>query len=237
MAITNPFNPGAPGTTDGSGNLDPFKAVQDAIDAAYEQITGMFTGFIDGITSGVQNMFNGIGEFFNGLWNGIGDFFSGLGREVQNFFGGIVSGISDALNGVWNGLGSAFNNARNGIVDFFGGIGRWFGDLGNGIGNFFGGLWNGMLDAARGWYQWLAHVISDIAGVWLKGFWDIYSENWYWTIPATIVGAVVIWYVFFRNTRTYPTQFDRQMDSNIRMQDHYMKQKEAASKVITKGLK
>ena len=222
MAAYNPFDP--------EGKWDKYKddsTIQDIINTynnAIAEIQEIFKGFTDAVVSSVQGIVDGVTSFVGGVFDGVKSFFGGLTKGITDFFGGLGKGISDFFGGIGDFLGGVWS----GIGDFFGGLGQ-------GLIDFLGGVWNGIMDAAKGWYQWLGSVIGDIFGVWMGGLWSIFVQNWYWIIPVTIVGIVAIWYVFFRNTREYPTQFDRQMDATIRMQDHMMKQHETASKFITRG--
>jgi phage-related protein len=107
-----------------------------------------------------QTVFQAISDFFSDIWNGIVAFF-------QNAIGLLVAGfqlegkiISDVWTNLWNGVtdvinavGSFIGNIVNGIVNAFKGFINFLPQ----IGTAFGTVWQGILDNVKG-------VINSIIG-------------------------------------------------------------------------
>lgn len=130
------------------------KSIVDGWIDLFKNFSSILEWIWDGITSGVEN-----------AWNGIKDFFGTILDGIKMLFETVFGGIGDFVSGVWNGIKSAAEFVWGTISDVVGGAI-------DGVVTFVTDFWNGLVeiwDNITGW-------ISDIA----TAFWDMIKSAWEW---------------------------------------------------------
>lgn len=77
---------------------DMFKPVSEIEKGAKYVFDGTIANPIGNVTSGVNNLFTGVGTGAAGLGTGVGQGFSGLGYGVGQGIGGLGQGIGDIFS-------------------------------------------------------------------------------------------------------------------------------------------
>lgn len=124
-----------------------------------------FGGFIEELMPHVQEMFQGLVDFFVGVftfdvgkaWEGIQGIFKGFNNFLDKVFktdwsktlgalGNILNGVSATLSGIWDGIKTTFS----GVITFIKGVfsGDWK------------SAWNGVVDIFKGIFNTISGVVK-----------------------------------------------------------------------------
>lgn len=184
--------------------IDFFINMADFAVKAIERI-GEFLGWL---IAKIQIGFENAGKVVEDIWNGIKDFFSGLATTVGNIFKGIWDGIKTGAQNAWNGIKSVFStvasffqtiftNAWTAVKNVFSTGGKIFDGIKDGIVNGFKTIVNAII---RGINRVVSVPFNAINGV-LNGIrsvqiLDIKPFDWIHTInvpqiPLLAKGGVV----------------------------------------------
>ena len=184
--------------------IDFFLNMADFAVKAIEKI-GEFLGWL---IAKIQIGFENAGKVVEDIWNGIKDFFSGLATTVGNIFKGIWDGIKTGAQNAWNGIKSVFStvasffqtiftNAWTAVKNVFSTGGKIFDGIKDGIVNGFKTIVNAII---RGINKVVSVPFNAINGV-LNGIrsvqiLDIKPFDWIHTInvpqiPLLAKGGVV----------------------------------------------
>ena len=132
--------------------IDFFLNMADFAVKAIEKI-GEFLGWL---IAKIQIGFENAGKVVEDIWNGIKDFFSGLATTVGNIFKGIWDGIKTGAQNAWNGIKSVFStvasffqtiftNAWTAVKNVFSTGGKIFDGIKDGIVNGFKTIVNAII--------------------------------------------------------------------------------------------
>ena len=132
--------------------IDFFLNMADFAVKAIEKI-GEFLGWL---IAKIQIGFENAGKVVEDIWNGIKDFFSGLATTVGNIFKGIWDGIKTGAQNAWNGIKSVFStvasffqtiftNAWTAVKNVFSTGGKIFDGIKDGIVNGFKAIVNAII--------------------------------------------------------------------------------------------
>jgi Flp pilus assembly pilin Flp len=124
--------------------------------------------------------------------------FPDIGKYFQDLFDGMWSSITSTIDGVISAITGAINGLFSGIGDFFTGI---F----SGISSFFSGLVDGISAAITGFFDGMGEILSS----WFSGIVGLVADLWWVAIPVVVVGGAIVWFVFIRDPRKHPTNYDR----------------------------
>lgn len=184
--------------------IDFFLNMADFAVKAIEKI-GEFLGWL---IAKIQIGFENAGKVVEDIWNGIKDFFSGLATTVGNIFKGIWDGIKTGAQNAWNGIKSVFStvasffqtiftNAWTAVKNVFSTGGKIFDGIKDGIVNGFKTIVNAII---RGINKVVSVPFNAINGV-LNGIrsvqiLDIKPFDWIHTInvpqiPLLAKGGIV----------------------------------------------
>lgn len=125
----------------------------------------LFTGFLQNLLDGFDNIFNGAKTFLDGIiefvkgvfsgnwkqaWEGIKKMFDGALQAMWGTLQTIFAGFIPLVQGVWNTIVSSIKNAWNGLINFIKGtlkiIGNFFTDLGKNGADAFGNAFKGVIN-------------------------------------------------------------------------------------------
>lgn len=119
---------------------DLFSSAAEGVQAAWDGVTGFFSG----IWEGIVNIFSTVGEWFSSVftfavdcvmtsWSVITGFFSGIWNGITSIFSTVGTWFSDKFNAAVDGIKSVFSRVKDffvgvwdGIKTVFGGVADWF---------------------------------------------------------------------------------------------------------------
>ncbi|MEF9840333.1 MAG: hypothetical protein RR791_05205 [Lachnospiraceae bacterium] len=139
-----------------------FEMFGDVIDELIPHVQEMFQGLVDffvGIfTLDIDKCWKGICEIFSGAWNLIQDVFS----PVTDFFDGIWKGIQGSFSNVTEWFKNVFSTAWTAVKNVFNAGSEIFSGIVNGIAGVFSGVVNTLIDGIN---SVIADPFNSINGV------------------------------------------------------------------------
>ena len=126
--------------------IDLWEGIKDALSAAWEFISGVFSEAWEVIKEGVSSALDFITEVFSSAWETI----KKVWEKVTGFFTDIWDGIEKAFDNVTDFFGDLFSDAWEGIkkvwntvTEFFSGIWEGIKEVFKPVGEFFKGVFEG----------------------------------------------------------------------------------------------
>ena len=126
--------------------IDLWEGIKDALSAAWEFISGVFSEAWEVIKEGVSSALDFITEVFSSAWETI----KKVWEKVTGFFTDIWDGIEKAFDNVTDFFGNLFSDAWEGIkkvwntvTEFFSGIWEGIKEVFKPVGEFFKGVFEG----------------------------------------------------------------------------------------------
>ena len=140
--------------------IDLWEGIKNAIAAAWEFITGIFTEAWDVIKEAAAS---------------VCEFLTGLFTEAWEVIKGVWSAVSGFFSDIWGGITEAFAGAKKWFTDIF--EGAWDGIklVWSGVTGFFGGIWEGIKSTFSGVADWFSGIFEGAKSA-ISTIWETVSD-------------------------------------------------------------
>ena len=152
--------------------IDLWEGIKDAVSAAWEFISGVFTEAWEIIKEGVTAALDFLTEVFSNAWESI----KKVWEKVTGFFSDIWAGIEKAFDNVTDFFGDLFSDAWEGIkkvwdnvTDFFSGIWEGIKEVFEPVGSFFKDIFEGAKKGIETVWEGLTAVVKAPINILIDG--------------------------------------------------------------------